>query len=75
MKPFNLKEYQAGRKVVTRTGLPVRILCTDRKTKLDNPLPIVGMINVDDAEVMIYTDATGRFSRGAGADLYSGFKR
>ena len=33
MKPFNLKEYLANpsRKVVTRDGRPVRILCTDAK--------------------------------------------
>ena len=33
MKPFNLKEYLVNplRKIVTRDGRPVRILCTDVK--------------------------------------------
>lgn len=33
MKPFNLEEYlkNPNKKVVTRNGLPVRIICTDRK--------------------------------------------
>lgn len=43
MKPFNLKEYLANpsRKVVTRDGKNVRIICTD----FDNPnYPVVGEI-------------------------------
>lgn len=33
MRPFNLKEYLANpsRKVITRGGKPVRIICTDFK--------------------------------------------
>ena len=31
MKPFNLQEAIDGKPVVTRSGCPVRIICTDRK--------------------------------------------
>ena len=42
MKPFNIKEYNANpsRKVVTRDGRPVRILCTDARRSY----PIVALI-------------------------------
>ena len=43
MKPFNLEEYLANpsRKVVTRDGRDVRIICTD----FDNPdFPVIGEI-------------------------------
>ena len=42
MKPFNLKEYlkNPNRKVVTRDGVEVRIICTD----FDREYPIVGAI-------------------------------
>lgn len=42
MKPFNLEEYLANpsRKVVTRDGRDVRIICTDRK----GDCPIVALI-------------------------------
>ena len=40
MRPFNLQEYLKNpeRKVVTSDGSPVRIICTDRKTKNDTPI-------------------------------------
>ena len=43
MKPFNLKEYlkNSSRKVVTRDGRPVRIICTDRK----GATPIIALVN------------------------------
>ena len=43
MKQFDLKEYLANpsRKVVTRDGCPVRILCTDKKSYNEQ---IVGLI-------------------------------
>ena len=42
MKPFNLKEYieDPTLKVVTRGGLPVRIICTDKQSKY----PVVALI-------------------------------
>lgn len=43
MKQFNLEEYLANpeRKVVTRDGRPVRIICTDCKVAQ----PIIGIVN------------------------------
>ena len=43
MKPFNLEEYLKNpkRKVVTRMGTPVRIICTDLNNKI---YPVVGEI-------------------------------
>ena len=43
MKPFNLKEYlkNPSRKVVTREGRNVRILCVDKK---GGDLPIIALI-------------------------------
>ena len=43
MKPFNLEEYLKNpkRKVVTRMGTPVRIICTDFNNKI---YPVVGEI-------------------------------
>ena len=48
MKQFSLEEYlkNPDRKVVTRNGLPVRIICTDRKDKW----PIVALVTDDDTE-------------------------
>ena len=44
MKQFNLEEYLANpsKKVVTRDGRSVRIVCTDRKSK--NNRPIIALI-------------------------------
>lgn len=43
MKKFNLDEYlkNPARKVVTRDGRPVRIICTDRK----GATPIIALVN------------------------------
>ena len=43
MKPFSLEEYlkNPNRKVVTRDGRPVRIICTDRK----GATPIIALVN------------------------------
>ena len=48
MKPFNLKEYLANpsRKVVTREGRDVRIICTDMK----GDCPIVALIKKYDGD-------------------------
>lgn len=42
MKQFTLKEYleNPSRQVVTRNGLPVRIICTDAK----DTFPIIGLV-------------------------------
>ena len=43
MKQFNLEEYLANpsKKVITRDGRPVRIICTDRK----GTTPIIALVN------------------------------
>ena len=48
MRPFNLEEYLANpsRKVVTREGRDVRIICTDRK----GDCPIVALIKKYDGD-------------------------
>ena len=53
MKQFSLKEYLANpsRKVVTRDGNPVRIICTDVKDKY----PIVGVVDLGDNREDTYT--------------------
>ena len=51
MKPFNLEEYLANpsRKMVTRCGYSVRILCTDKKSSL----PIVALITDKNGEEFV----------------------
>ena len=53
MKPFNLEEYLANpsRKVVTRDGRKVRIICTDRKG-LDVK-PIVALITLPNCDEIV----------------------
>ena len=54
MKQFDLKEYLANpsRKVVTREGCPVRILCTDRKSYNEE---IVGLVMNDNGMESVLT--------------------
>lgn len=49
MKQFNLEEYleNPSRKVITRDGRNVRIICTDRK---DSDAPIVALVENEYAE-------------------------
>ena len=53
MKPFNLEEYLKNpkRKVITRDGRPVRIICTDRKG-LDVK-PIVALITLPNCDEIV----------------------
>lgn len=63
MKEFSLEEYlkNPDRKVVTRDGRPVRIICTDADTKCG---PIVAVVTmVDQAkDVLIYYENGKYFS-------------
>lgn len=56
MKPFSLEEYlkTPSRKVVTRSGLSVRIICTDAR---DNNYPIIALVSREDGteDVFLYT--------------------
>ena len=57
MKPFSLEEYlkNPSRKVVTRDGRNVRILCTDREGSV---YPIVALIKDDNRELEILVTYT-----------------
>lgn len=55
MKEFNLSEWlqDKSRKVVTRDGRPVRIICTDRKGKSGN---IVGLVCEDESLIYVWNN-------------------
>lgn len=61
MKEFNLEEYlkNPNRKIVTRNGLPIRIICTDR---LDCDFPIVTLMNNGECETIISCRKNGKLS-------------
>lgn len=55
MKQFSLEEYlkNPDRKVVTRGGLPVRIVCTDKVcNKKVSQKPIIALVDFGDIEVV-----------------------
>lgn len=53
MKQFNLEEYlkNPNRKVVTKEGRSVRIICTDRVGKY----PVVALVGDEDEEILAYS--------------------
>ena len=61
MKPFNLEEYlkNPSKKIVTRDGVPVRIICTDRK---DLDAPIVALVDygTTEGERVLYYSKEGK---------------
>ena len=68
MKPFNLEEYLANpsRKVVTRIGRPVRIVCTDVKDKY----PVVGIVKLKENHEETHTfKENGAYFEDAEDDL------
>ena len=58
MKPFNLEEYlkNPSRKVVTKDGKSVRIICTDAK----GICPIVGLVAYENYELVFSATKDGR---------------
>ena len=60
MKQFDLQEYlkNPGRKVVTREGKSVRIICTNR---LDENCPVIALINNEDSEKCYSYSEFGKF--------------
>lgn len=55
MKKFNLDEYlkNTQKKVITREGLPVRIICTDKMCdNRESQKPIMALVNFGDREVV-----------------------
>lgn len=57
MKQFSLEEFKKNpnRKVVTRDGHSVRIICTDAK----NDYPIIALVDYDDAEELFFYKTNG----------------
>lgn len=77
MKQFSLEEYLKNpqRKIVTRRGKEVRIICTDRNITYDNvSYPIVALVKCpeeDNIEQAIYYTKEGKTdSYGSSADLF-----
>ena len=71
MKQFNLEEYLANpsRKVITRDGRSVRIVCTDRKSK--NNFPIIALIEgLDGDEEFLCYPREGKWSTCKNIDLF-----
>lgn len=63
MKEFNLDEYLKNpqRKVITREGLPVRIICTDKICdNRGSQKPIIALVNFGDREIVYpyFSDGT-----------------
>ena len=77
MKPFNIKEYNAdpSRKIITRDGRPVRILCTDARRSY----PVGALIeDEDNKEDYLYTylpDGTMGGMRGENDLFFVSIKR
>ena len=76
MKPFNLEEYLANpsRKVITRDGRNVRIICTDAKVALvKEEYPIVALVEMvkkdKDGEFILSYLKDGRFAKDITSDL------
>ena len=71
MKPFNLEEYlkNPSRKVVTRGGKNVRIVCTDVKSEL---YPVLALVDNGYEEICYCYTKEGRFLPGneAHRDLF-----
>lgn len=61
MEQFSLEKYleNTRRKVVTRRGNPVRIICTDRKHGEDD-LPIVFLEEINGGEMLLTCKSDGR---------------
>ena len=70
MEQFSLEKYLANpsRKVVTRDGCPVRILCTDKR---DLNFPIIALIeNISGGgEIAIYYTKDGKFYINGSTDF------
>ena len=70
MKPFDLQEYlkNPNRKIVTRVGLPVRIVCTD----VDNERCVIGLVHIKTGELAFeyYSDGTHSYKSNSDLDLF-----
>ena len=61
MKQFNLEEYlkNPSRKVITRDGHPVRIICTDK----ENTYPVIALVKILYCEITIECTANGEYEQ------------
>ena len=68
MKQFNLEEYLANpsRKVVTRDGKNVRIVCTDLNDRFNRP--IIGVVDYKEYENAYAYTEDGRWNQNYSAD-------
>ena len=69
MEEFNLEEYLANpsRKIVTREGKPVRIICTDAKFE---KYQVLALITRKDGQEMLATlETSGKFRSGYNSHL------
>lgn len=71
MKQFNLEEYLANpsKKVVTRDGHSVRIICTDKN---DTIYPVVGLVDIGSREITLHYTIEGEnwISKESSRDLF-----
>ena len=67
MRKFNLEEAKAGKPICTKNGLPVRIICWNKKT--DNNMPIIGLVKEYNNEYAKYYTLNGECSNDI-YDLY-----
>lgn len=78
MKQFNLEEYLANpsRKVVTRDGRDVRIICTDAKIESTPIVALITQSNGDDEALVTYR-RDGKFMEeyDANCDLFFASKK
>lgn len=65
MESFNLKKYleNPGRKIITGTGIPVRIICTNRKSE-NCPIVALTKDRIDDIEYANYYTIDGKWNVG-----------
>ena len=66
MKQFNLEEYRKNpsRKIVTRDGRPVRIICTDKENAY---YPIVALVKILYCEMTIEWTPNGEYEQNTEA--------
>ena len=75
MEQFSLEKYLANppRKVVTRDGKNVRILCTDRKSSINQrELVLVGLVDIGTDEKILTWNEKGKYN-GAYSSSYDLF--